>query len=248
MQSDTTDLLLRERTRRPRKRAADRLMTLIWSSALKNAYETFVTEAKRISELYADLFKQATKQFEDLMLFWKTLRQTPSALTQPPIPVARSPPQVAASPAALCTASDGRHGQGDREPSGPTGQGQATKPYSAPRATGHRTHPTGRTSVQAGHARRSAWPWWLAARSPRQGAEPRWWVLPDGGFSTSGPSPKPLRGPLIGYPQRYPTEVSRHKLRNCWCFRADVRVVETIDLCGGPVGIGRARGRRRFRS
>ena len=58
-----------------------------------------------------------------LSLFWKTLRHTPSALTQPPIPVARSPPQVATSPAALCTANDGRHGLRDREPSGPTGQG-----------------------------------------------------------------------------------------------------------------------------
>ena len=33
----------------------------------KNAYETFVAETKRISELYADLFKQATKPFEDLI-------------------------------------------------------------------------------------------------------------------------------------------------------------------------------------
>jgi hypothetical protein len=38
----------------------------------------------------------------------------PSALTQPPIPVTRSPPQVATSAAALRTASDGRHGQGVR--------------------------------------------------------------------------------------------------------------------------------------
>ena len=37
------------------------------SEYAKNAYETFVAEAKRISELYADLFKQATKQFEDLI-------------------------------------------------------------------------------------------------------------------------------------------------------------------------------------
>ena len=75
-------------------RTADRLMTLIWSSALS--------------------------------LFWKALRHNPSALTQPPIPVARSPPQVATSAAALRTASDGRHRQGNREPSGTTGQGQAT--------------------------------------------------------------------------------------------------------------------------
>ena len=53
-------------------RTADRLMTLIWSSALS--------------------------------LFWKALRHYPSALTQPPIPVARSPPQVATSAAALRTA------------------------------------------------------------------------------------------------------------------------------------------------
>ena len=37
------------------------------SEYAKNAYETFVAETKRISELYADLFKQATKQFEDLI-------------------------------------------------------------------------------------------------------------------------------------------------------------------------------------
>jgi len=37
------------------------------SEYAKNAYETFVAEAKRISELYADLFKQATKPFQDLI-------------------------------------------------------------------------------------------------------------------------------------------------------------------------------------
>ena len=37
------------------------------SEYAKNAYETFLAETKRISELYADLFKQATKQFEDLI-------------------------------------------------------------------------------------------------------------------------------------------------------------------------------------
>jgi len=37
------------------------------SEYAKNAYETFVAEAKRISELYADLFKQTTKPFEDLI-------------------------------------------------------------------------------------------------------------------------------------------------------------------------------------
>ena len=57
-------------------RTADRLMTLIWSSALS--------------------------------LFWKALRHTPSALTQP----ANSRlPGVSTSAAALRTASDGRHGQ-----------------------------------------------------------------------------------------------------------------------------------------
>ena len=56
-------------------RTADRLMTLIWSSALS--------------------------------LFWKALRHTPSALTQP----ANSGCQVSTSAAALRTASDGRHGQ-----------------------------------------------------------------------------------------------------------------------------------------
>ena len=43
-----------------------RLMEL-QSEYAKNAYETFVAEAKRISELYADLFKQTTKPFEDLI-------------------------------------------------------------------------------------------------------------------------------------------------------------------------------------
>ena len=37
------------------------------SEYAKNAYETFVAETKRISELYSDLFKQATKPFEDLV-------------------------------------------------------------------------------------------------------------------------------------------------------------------------------------
>jgi Phasin protein len=37
------------------------------SEYAKNAYETFVTETKRISELYADLFKQTTKPFENLI-------------------------------------------------------------------------------------------------------------------------------------------------------------------------------------
>ena len=38
------------------------------SEYAKNAYETFVAESKRISELYADLFKQTTKPLEALMM------------------------------------------------------------------------------------------------------------------------------------------------------------------------------------
>ena len=34
---------------------------------VKNAYETFVAESKKISELYADLFKQTTKPLEALI-------------------------------------------------------------------------------------------------------------------------------------------------------------------------------------
>jgi phasin family protein len=37
------------------------------SEYVKNAYETFVAESKRISELYADLFKQTTKPLEALI-------------------------------------------------------------------------------------------------------------------------------------------------------------------------------------
>ena len=37
------------------------------SEYARNSYETFVVEAKRISELYADLFKQTTKPLEDLI-------------------------------------------------------------------------------------------------------------------------------------------------------------------------------------
>ena len=37
------------------------------SEYVRNSYETFVAEAKRISELYADLFKQTTKPLEDLI-------------------------------------------------------------------------------------------------------------------------------------------------------------------------------------
>ena len=37
------------------------------SEYVKNAYETFVAEAQKISELYADLFKQTTKPLEALI-------------------------------------------------------------------------------------------------------------------------------------------------------------------------------------
>jgi phasin family protein len=37
------------------------------SEYVKNSYETFVTESKKISELYADLFKQTTKPLQDLI-------------------------------------------------------------------------------------------------------------------------------------------------------------------------------------
>ena len=37
------------------------------SEYAKNAYETFVAETKKLSELYSDLFKQTTKPFENLI-------------------------------------------------------------------------------------------------------------------------------------------------------------------------------------
>ena len=37
------------------------------SAYVKNSYETFVAESKKISELYADLFKQTTKPLEALI-------------------------------------------------------------------------------------------------------------------------------------------------------------------------------------
>ena len=37
------------------------------SEYAKNSFETFVAETKRISELYADFFKQTTKPLEDLI-------------------------------------------------------------------------------------------------------------------------------------------------------------------------------------
>ena len=37
------------------------------SEYVKSAYQTFVAEAKKISELYTDLFKQTTKPLEDLI-------------------------------------------------------------------------------------------------------------------------------------------------------------------------------------
>jgi phasin family protein len=39
----------------------------VQSEYVKNEYETFVSESKRLAELYADLFKQTTKPFEDLI-------------------------------------------------------------------------------------------------------------------------------------------------------------------------------------
>jgi hypothetical protein len=39
----------------------------VQSEYVKSAYETFVAESKRLAELYADLFKRTTKQFEDLI-------------------------------------------------------------------------------------------------------------------------------------------------------------------------------------
>jgi hypothetical protein len=37
------------------------------SAYMRNAYETFVAESKRIAELYANFFKQTTKPLEDLI-------------------------------------------------------------------------------------------------------------------------------------------------------------------------------------
>jgi phasin family protein len=37
------------------------------SEYVKSAYQTFVAEAKKISELYTDLFKQTTKPLQDLI-------------------------------------------------------------------------------------------------------------------------------------------------------------------------------------
>ena len=37
------------------------------SEYMKNSYETFLAESKRISELYADLLKQTRKPLEDLI-------------------------------------------------------------------------------------------------------------------------------------------------------------------------------------
>ena len=37
------------------------------SEYAKNAYETFVAESKKISELYAEFFKHMTKPLEDLI-------------------------------------------------------------------------------------------------------------------------------------------------------------------------------------
>ena len=107
------------RTRRPQTRAADRLMTLIWSSALS--------------------------------LFWKALRHNPSALTQPPIPVARSR-HLGSCPAhrerrATWAGRPGRLVRGKPQP----------KPYSAPRAACHRTPGQPRQRA-GGHAPQPAGP------------------------------------------------------------------------------------------
>jgi phasin family protein len=37
------------------------------SEYAKNAYETFVMESNKLSELYADLFKQTTRPLQDLI-------------------------------------------------------------------------------------------------------------------------------------------------------------------------------------
>ena len=37
------------------------------SEYMKSAYETFAVESKKLSELYADLFKQTTKPLQDLI-------------------------------------------------------------------------------------------------------------------------------------------------------------------------------------
>ena len=42
-------------------------MAELQSEYVKNAYETFVTEAKKISELYTDFFKQTAKPLEALI-------------------------------------------------------------------------------------------------------------------------------------------------------------------------------------
>ena len=39
----------------------------VQSEYVRNAYETFLLESKKISELYADLFKQTTKPLQDLI-------------------------------------------------------------------------------------------------------------------------------------------------------------------------------------
>jgi phasin family protein len=42
-------------------------MMELHSEFAKSAYETFVAESKKISELYADLFKHSYKPFEDMI-------------------------------------------------------------------------------------------------------------------------------------------------------------------------------------
>ena len=48
-------------------------MMELQSEYMKNAYETFVAEAKKISELYTDFFKQTTKPLEAMIAKNKTV-------------------------------------------------------------------------------------------------------------------------------------------------------------------------------
>jgi hypothetical protein len=45
----------------------DRTVCILQSEYAKSAYETFVAELKKLSELYADLFKQTTKPLQDFI-------------------------------------------------------------------------------------------------------------------------------------------------------------------------------------
>ena len=48
-------------------------MVELQSEYMKNAYETFVAEAKKISELYTDFFKQTTKPLEAMIAKTKSI-------------------------------------------------------------------------------------------------------------------------------------------------------------------------------